>query len=210
MKTQLLIVLTLFITGILFDVANATQKACPAVNGHPGIPGSPGLPGPYGRDGAKGEKGEKGETGLKGQKGGTQASSNWKQCVWNNMDDRDHGLLKDCLFKKLYDNTALRVFYSGTLGLSCALCCKRWFFTFNGAECSGPMPIDGIFFIYKASGQQPHRVRHIEGYCENIPKGQVRVGFNVGNCKGYGNADAMSGWLAVSRIVVEEVPTPQQ
>ncbi len=26
MKTQLLIVLTLFITGILFDVANATQK----------------------------------------------------------------------------------------------------------------------------------------------------------------------------------------
>ncbi len=70
------------------------SQACPAVNGHPGIPGSPGLPGPYGRDGAKGEKGEKGETGLKGQKGGTQASSNWKQCVWNNMDDRDHGLLK--------------------------------------------------------------------------------------------------------------------
>ena len=64
------------------------------VNGHPGIPGSPGLPGPYGRDGAKGEKGDKGETGLKGQQGGTQTSSNWKQCVWKRDDGRNHGLIK--------------------------------------------------------------------------------------------------------------------
>ncbi|KAJ7349560.1 hypothetical protein OS493_038567 [Desmophyllum pertusum] len=92
MKVQLLIVLTLF--SNLFAMANSTQKACPAVNGHPGIPGSPGLPGPYGRDGAKGDKGDKGETGLQGQKGGTQAFSNWKQCVWKKGDGRDHGLIK--------------------------------------------------------------------------------------------------------------------
>ncbi|KAL9975929.1 hypothetical protein ACROYT_G013149 [Oculina patagonica] len=172
MKTQLLIVLTIFTTGILSAAANSTQKACPAVNGHPGIPGSPGLPGPYGRDGAKGDKGEKGETGLKGQKGGTQASSNWKQCVWRSGDDRDHGLIKDCFFKKMHDNTALRVFYSGALRIyRCTICCKRWFFTFNGAECSGPMPIDGVVYM-QVSGAQPLplRVRHIEGYCENIPK----------------------------------------
>ena len=64
--------------------------------------------------------------------------------------------------------------------------------------------------MHKVSGGEPLRVRHIEGYCENIPKGQVRVGFNVGNCAGYGNADAHSGWNSVSRIVVEEIPAPQQ
>jgi len=159
----------------------------------------------------RGKKGEKGEIGVKGQKGSTQASSNWKQCVWKGPDGRDHGLLKDCLFQKVYDSTALRVFYSGALRiLGCTLCCKRWFFTFNGAECSGPMPIDGVIYMHRVRGEEPLRVRHIEGYCENIPKGRVRVGFNVGNCPRFGNADAYSHWNSVSRIVVEEVPAPQK
>ena len=34
------------------------------------------------------------------------------------------------------------------------------------------------------------RVRHIEGLCENIPKGEVKVGFWVGNCRGWSDADA--------------------
>ena len=50
------------------------------------------------------------------------------------------------------------------------------------------MPIEGV--IQKSSsalsGAGPLRVRHIEGYCQNIPKGEVRVGINVGNCAGYG------------------------
>lgn len=108
-------------------------------------------------------------------------------------------------------SSSLRVFFSGALRiLNCHRCCKRWFFTFNGAECSGPMPIDGIVYMQGLKTLQPLRVRHIEGYCENIPRGEVRVGFNVGNCAGYGNADAHSGWNSVSRIVVEEVPAPQK
>ena len=54
-----------------------------------------------------------------------------------------------------------------------------------------------------------HRVRQIEGVCERVPKGIVRVGFWVGNCTGYGTADAYTGWNSVSRIYVEEVPPPQ-
>ena len=54
-----------------------------------------------------------------------------------------------------------------------------------------------------------HRVRQIEGVCERVPKGIVRVGFSVGNCVGYGTADAYTGWNSVSRIYVEEVPPPQ-
>ena len=80
----------------------------------------------------------------------------------------------------MHDSTALRVFYSGALRIyGCTLCCKRWFFTFNGAECRGPMAIDGVIYMHKVSGEEPLRTRHIEGYCENIPKGRVRVGFHV-------------------------------
>ena len=94
--------------------------------------------------------------------------------------------------------------------LTATVAANAGFFTFNGAECSGPMPIDGIVYMQGLKTLQPLRVRHIEGYCENIPRGEVRVGFNVGNCAGYGNADAHSGWNSVSRIVVEEVPAPQK
>ena len=39
--------------------------------------------------------------------------------------------------------------------------------------------------------------------------GQVRVGFWIGNCASYGNADGYTGWNSVSRIFVEEVPKAQ-
>ena len=54
-----------------------------------------------------------------------------------------------------------------------------------------------------------HRVHQIEGYCNNIHKGKVRVGFCIGNCPGFGNADGYTGWESVSRIFVEEVPKAQ-
>ena len=38
--------------------------------------------------------------------------------------------------------------------------------TLNGAECLWPLPIDGIGYLGKANGQNPHRVRHIEGHCK--------------------------------------------
>ena len=56
--------------------------------------------------------------------------------------------LQDCQFTKIKDDTALRVVYQGNVYVGgCADCCKRWFITFNGAECSGPMPIDAALWI---------------------------------------------------------------
>ena len=121
-------------------------------------------------------------------------------------------ILKECIFKKTSDTTGLRVFWNGNLRLhNCHDCCRRWYFTFNGAECSAPAAIDGIvYMIYGNSAKKNlHRVRHIEGVCEKIHKGTVRVGFWVGNCAGSGSADAYTGWNSVSRIYVEEVPPPQ-
>ena len=57
----------------------------------------------------------------------------------------------------------------------------------------------------------PHTVNNqIEGVCENVPRGEVTVGFSVGNCAGYDDADAYTGWKSVSRICVEEMPPLQQ
>ena len=53
------------------------------------------------------------------------------------------------------------------------------------------------------------RVSHIEGVCEKIHKGTVRVGFWVGKCSDRYSGDANTGWPGVSRMYVEEIPPPQ-
>ena len=87
----------------------------------------------------------------------------------------------------------------------CSSCCKRWFITFNGAKCSVPLPIDVVLWIRK-SEQDNNIPDAIEGYCDNIHKGKIRVGINIGNCPGYGNSGGATGWNSVSRLIIEEVP----
>ena len=72
--------------------------------------------------------------------------------------------------------------------------------------------IDGAVYMRYGSGSRLtnlHRVRHIEGVCEKIHKGTVRVGFWVGKCAGQKSANVHTGWPGVSRIYVEEIPPPQ-
>ena len=90
----------------------------------------------------------------------------------------------------------------------CSNCCKRWFITFNGVECSGPLSIDVALWI-PSSSHNVHRPGSIEGYCESIHKGKIRVGLNIGNCPGYGSANGETGWNSVSRLVIEEIPPSQ-
>lgn len=204
--------------------------------GVPGIPGTPGRAGAVGRDGRDGTPGRDGSLGPKGQQGsdgprgpkgdpgpqgprGPQglpssvSHANWKECSWKNLNNGiDHGLVVECLFEKKYRETALHVYWNGALRVyNCNACCKRWFFTFNGAECLSPRAIDGVVYMWKGQGiQDPHRVRHIEGHCLGVHKGRVRVGFNIGNCPSYGNSDGYTGWNSNSRIFIEEVPPPQK
>ncbi|KAL9975832.1 hypothetical protein ACROYT_G013038 [Oculina patagonica] len=197
-------------------------KGDQGLDGKPGSQGPPGPKGPQGPMGPVGPQGTKGDTGEKGSQGppGSQEPpgtwrGNWKQCVFKSLSEgKDTGLIKECDFYKTSDNTGLRVFWNGNLRLfKCHHCCRRWYFTFNGAECSGPAAIDGVVYMINGdkSGAQNdlHRPRQIEGVCENVSKGIVRVGFWVGNCAGFGSANAHTGWNSVSRIYVEEVPPPQ-
>ena len=71
------------------------------------------------------------------------------------------------------------------------------------------MTIEGIVYI-QGTNDNPHRHRQIEGFCENIPSGAIKVAVHVGNCPGYGSSDRYSGWKSVSRIMIEEYPQSQK
>lgn len=183
--------------------------------GEKGVNGT-GIPGNIGPRGSKGFKGERGISGTKGQKGDaanidSRQLANWKQCVWRAGSDTDSGKIKECSFNKLYINTTLKVSYQGNIrGYSHAKC-NRWYFKFNGNECSGPMPIDSVLYNFWSSSSpsgilRPH---FFEGFCENLPQGTVRVELWVGKCARFPLGEAYTGWDSVSRIMIEEVPPPQ-
>ena len=89
--------------------------------------------------------------------------------------------------------------------------CNRWYFKFNGNECSRPMTIEAAVYNYWPSGK-PNLLHHrsFEGYCENVPPGAVRVELWVGHCSGGVTlGDAATGWNSVSRIMIEEISRPQ-
>ena len=115
--------------------------------------------------------------------------------------------VQECSFNKTDGGTALHVAYAGNLRVFCAACCSRWFFTFNNEECPEPAAIDGV--VYTSVANNIHRHGQIEGYCENIPSGEIRIGFNVGRCIGYPSAAlTFTGWNSVSRIMITEIATP--
>ena len=120
-------------------------------------------------------------------------------------------LFQDCALNKLQSNSALRVSFQGNMRVNGNVRCNRWYFKFNGNECSGPMTIEAAVYNYWPSGNNPTLLHHrsFEGYCENIPQGAVRVELWVGKCSGYTVGDATTGWNSVSRIMIEEVSRPQ-
>ena len=117
-------------------------------------------------------------------------------------------IIQNCIFNKKYDNTSLRAFYEGTFRSHGSGVCNRWYFTFDGAECAKPATIEGIVFV-SSTNENPYRHRHIEGYCDQVPKGHVRVGFWIGRCPGDSLGSGNTGYNSMSRIVIEEVPPPQ-
>ena len=118
---------------------------------------------------------------------------------------------QDCAFNKLKSDTALKVSFQGVMRVQgTSSKCNRWYFKFNGNECNGPMTIEAIVYNDWPSGNPNlHHHRSFEGYCENIPQGAVRVELWVGQCGSQTLGDAFTGWISVSRIMVEEVSRPQ-
>ncbi|XP_031432262.1 collagen triple helix repeat-containing protein 1-like [Clupea harengus] len=177
-------------------------------DGNPGANGIPGTPGIPGRDGSKGEKGE-----CVSEIFEEPWRPNYKQCAWNSLNyGIDLGKIADCTFTKLRSDSAVRVLFSGSLRLKCrSACCQRWYFTFNGAECAGPLPIESIIYLDQGSPEfnstiNIHRTTAVEGLCEGIRSGLVDVAIWVGTCGDYPRGDASTGWNSVSRVIIEELP----
>ena len=120
-------------------------------------------------------------------------------------------LFQDCEFNKRHSNSALKVSFQGNLRVLGENMCSRWYFKFNGNECSGPMTIEAVVYSYWQKLGKPDLAHHrsFEGYCENIPQGTVRVELWVGQCRLYGLGNALTGWISVSRVMIEEVSSPQ-
>ena len=109
----------------------------------------------------------------------------------------------------------MKVEFNGDYRICCCLdCCKRWYFTFDGVECKGPLAIDGLVLIHLNHGKKDfnmHKTTYIGGYCQGLSKGTIRVGIRVGDCPGKkSGSDAYTGWNSVTRIMIEEVPAPQK
>ena len=114
------------------------------------------------------------------------------------------------MFNKLQSNSALRVSFQGNTRVYEHNKCNRWYFKFNGNECSGPMTIEAaVLNIWSSGNSDLFHHRSFEGYCENLPQGAVRVELWVGRCSGYILGDAYTGWNSVSRIMIEEVSRSQ-
>ncbi|XP_062321118.1 collagen triple helix repeat-containing protein 1-like isoform X1 [Osmerus eperlanus] len=180
----------------------------PGREGNPGSNGIPGTPGIPGHDGVKGEKGE-----CVSEVFEEPWRPNYKQCAWNSLNyGIDLGKIADCTFTKLRTDSALRVLFTGSLRLKCkTACCQRWFFTFNGAECNGPLPVESIIYLDQGSPElnstiNIHRTSSVEGLCEGIKAGLVDVAIWVGTCADYPRGDASTGWNSVSRVIIEELP----
>ncbi|XP_077996809.1 collagen triple helix repeat-containing protein 1-like [Glandiceps talaboti] len=162
--------------------------------------------------GPKGPVGPPGPPGSQGSGTGDNwyvvtKSRNWRQCAWNYADGRDSGTIYTCSFTKQNDSSALFVQYNAVMRICCCHgCCMRWYFTFNGAECTGPQKIEGVVYMANFNGADLHRYRKVQGYCTNLAKGEYNIQINIGTCSGYGSYDGYSGWNSVSRVIIEEVP----
>ena len=57
------------------------------------------------------------------------------------------------MFNKLQSSSALRVLFLGNMGVYGSNSkCNRWYFKFNGNECSGPMAIEAAVYNNWPSG----------------------------------------------------------
>lgn len=140
---------------------------------------------------------------------------NYKQCAFNKLNNgEDQGVVIQCPFVKRETGSYLRLTYQGDIRLSgCNVCCMRWYFTVDGAECTVPSAIDAVIHI--TGNVNHHRPGTVTGLCggvggsRTLKQGSRNVQFRVGKCNGFGVFDAYTCWNSACRVIIEELPPPQ-
>ncbi|XP_013395411.1 uncharacterized protein LOC106162620 isoform X2 [Lingula anatina] len=82
--------------------------------------------------------------------------------------------------------------------------CSRWYFKFNGVECSDPGPLEFVWYVRGDSGRNAHRGYSFNGICHGVPAGTVVVTFHIGICTGYSRNSPHTGWNMITHLLVEE------
>eukprot|EP00731_Ephydatia_muelleri_P009476 Em0005g62a len=124
--------------------------------------------------------------------------------------ERNVGTVAYAYFTKLHDHTLLRVTWEGNLRKKgCNGCCTQWVVKIDGEDCTGFEKI--MTSIYSATDFDVFEPTTVSGICYEaggipIEAQQHLVTFEVGNCEGSRIADAATGFLSTSRLIVEELP----
>ena len=141
--------------------------------------------------------------------------SSWRYYPWANWEDgKDNGQLKAVTYKKLRNDTILRVTFHSAFASAIHRKCSEYYIKFGGHECSDPAPIVNTLYIttYSAnSGYWRSYPSQISGFCSGTSAGKLLAG-NVQvsahvkmSCSG-GNAytGKQSSGRVTSYLLVEE------
>ena len=148
-----------------------------------------------------------------------QGVVSWSSRAWKHLNNGlDNGQLVSMSFKKSRNDTYLRLTWSSNTRQWRRLKCSQWYFKINNKECTIPATIDGVLYqdINRPNGViNDHRHTTIVGVCKATSSGSLQsssyqVSMNVRDCPGASpGADAYSGWISTSTMIVEELCPPQ-
>ena len=141
--------------------------------------------------------------------------SSWRYYPWTGWNSGiDKGEVKTVTYKKLRNDTILRVTFHSALAQNDNDKCSEYYIQFGGRDCSQPAPIVNTLFIqnYANSGLWHSIPAEVSGFCNATSQGRllpgnIQVSVHVKqSCSG---GDAYTGWIksgsrVTSYLLIEE------
>ena len=105
--------------------------------------------------------------------------SSWRYYPWANWgDSKDNGQLKTVTYKKLRNDTILRVTFHSAFSQYNHAKCTEYYIKFGGHECSDPAPIINTLYLQNYGGSTIGRSypSQISGFCNATSAGKILAG----------------------------------
>ena len=142
--------------------------------------------------------------------------SSWRYYPWNGWHTgTDNGQLKTVVYKKLRNDTILRVTFHSAFGQYKSSKCSEYYIQFGGRDCSQPAPIETVMYINNYGGSNLwHSIpAEVSGFCNATSEGQllpgnIQVSVHIkASCSGgdaYTGTGGLSGKSMTSYLLIEE------
>ena len=105
--------------------------------------------------------------------------SSWRYYPWANWNDaRDNGQLKTVTYKKLRNDTILRVTFHSAFTQYSHAKCTEYYIKFGGRECSDPAPIVNTLYLQNYGGSRMGQSypSQISGFWNSTSAGKLLAG----------------------------------